>query len=307
VMPPCYVNFHQRMKKFVAREDDVWVASFPKCGTTWTQEMVWNIMNDLDLEAAKRTTLDDRVPFLEISGIIEEVFSEAAIDLTESTPEGGSSGVLPCHDSMQTVCEMPTDKPRIIKTHLSVELMPQEVLDKNKIIYVARNPRDVVISYYNHWKIMEGYSGDFNSFFDAFMDDVSGYYVPFFSHNIGYWNIRNQKNVMFIFYEDMKKDLKSVIRKVSTFLQKQLTEDQVDILNGHLQFDSMKDNPAVNKQAVIDGLGKATGIPGIGDGKFMNKGKAGGWRSKLTEQQIETIKAWEQKHLHNTDLTFQYD
>ena len=28
-------------------------------------------MNDLDLEAAKRTTLDDRVPFLEISGIIE--------------------------------------------------------------------------------------------------------------------------------------------------------------------------------------------------------------------------------------------
>ena len=32
---------------------------------------------------------------------------------------------------------------------------------------------------------------------------------------------------MFIFYEDMKKDLKSVIKQVSEFLDKKLSEDQV--------------------------------------------------------------------------------
>ena len=66
---------------FEVREDDVWVASFPKCGTTWTQvilanqykaivqlysfvkEMVWNIMHGVDLEAAKATNLEERVAY----------------------------------------------------------------------------------------------------------------------------------------------------------------------------------------------------------------------------------------------------
>jgi hypothetical protein len=38
---------------------------FFSSGTTWTQEMVWCIANDLDFEAAKKTTLDERVPFFE--------------------------------------------------------------------------------------------------------------------------------------------------------------------------------------------------------------------------------------------------
>ena len=33
--------------------------------------MVWNILNNVDLETAKNEPLDSRVPFLELSGIIE--------------------------------------------------------------------------------------------------------------------------------------------------------------------------------------------------------------------------------------------
>ena len=33
--------------------------------------MVWNILNNVDLETAKNEPLDKRVPFLELSGIIE--------------------------------------------------------------------------------------------------------------------------------------------------------------------------------------------------------------------------------------------
>lgn len=39
------------------RDDDVWVLSQPKCGTSWVQEMVWLIMHDMDFEAAKRKDL----------------------------------------------------------------------------------------------------------------------------------------------------------------------------------------------------------------------------------------------------------
>jgi hypothetical protein len=34
------------MKSFKIYEDDVWVVTLPKCGTTWTQEMVWLLNND---------------------------------------------------------------------------------------------------------------------------------------------------------------------------------------------------------------------------------------------------------------------
>lgn len=39
------------------RDDDVWVLSQPKCGTTWVQEMVWLIAHDLDFETAKKKDL----------------------------------------------------------------------------------------------------------------------------------------------------------------------------------------------------------------------------------------------------------
>lgn len=46
-------------------DDDIWVVSFPKCGTTWTQEMVWLLNNNLNFDEAKKVNLLHRFPFLE--------------------------------------------------------------------------------------------------------------------------------------------------------------------------------------------------------------------------------------------------
>ena len=48
-----------------------------------------------------------------------------------------------------------------------------------QIIYVTRNPRDTVITYCNHFKVLEGYTGSFETFADAFLKDECGYYTPF--------------------------------------------------------------------------------------------------------------------------------
>ena len=37
VMPREFASFQKMIAEFRVRPDDVWVASFPKCGTTWTQ------------------------------------------------------------------------------------------------------------------------------------------------------------------------------------------------------------------------------------------------------------------------------
>lgn len=64
--------------------------------------------------------------------------------------------------------------PRFIKTHLPFHLLPRQLREgkkKNKIIYVTRNPKDVCVSYYHHYKLLEAYQGSFENFCKLFLND----------------------------------------------------------------------------------------------------------------------------------------
>ena len=64
---------------------------------------------------------------------------------------------------------------RFIKTHLPLKLMPRNIKEVGaKVVYVARNPKDVAVSYYNFHKAFFGflYTGDFEAFAQYFMDDL---------------------------------------------------------------------------------------------------------------------------------------
>lgn len=55
----------ERVHNFEVREDDVWIVTSTKCGTTWAQEMTWLIMNNFDFAKANEIDLTIRSPFLE--------------------------------------------------------------------------------------------------------------------------------------------------------------------------------------------------------------------------------------------------
>ena len=65
---------------------------------------------------------------------------------------------------------------------------------------------------------------------------------------MGYWSRREEKNILFLTYEEMKRDLPAVIRRVASFLDKKISETQVALLADHLSFNKMKQNKAVNKE-----------------------------------------------------------
>ena len=44
------------------RKDDIWILSYPKCGTTWAIETVWMLMNDVKIETANSPQMA-RVPY----------------------------------------------------------------------------------------------------------------------------------------------------------------------------------------------------------------------------------------------------
>lgn len=63
---------------------------------------------------------------------------------------------------------------RFIKTHLPMSLLPPKLLHTSKMVYVARDPRDVVVSFYHLNRLIrtQGYIGDFKGYWNYFMRDL---------------------------------------------------------------------------------------------------------------------------------------
>lgn len=66
IMIKKYMDLYaERIKLMEVYEDDIWVITFPKAGTTWMQCLTWLLTNNLDYETAYNVNINDRFPFLE--------------------------------------------------------------------------------------------------------------------------------------------------------------------------------------------------------------------------------------------------
>jgi len=294
------------------RDDDVWVVTYPKCGTTWTQEMVWQIANKVDLEGGK-VDLFQRFPFLEFDSLVDipqalPGIKGQFVSMLFNTSLWWSSIKMFSPSSWfgyssftEQLGEKDRSERRFIKSHLPMSLLPKTLLKKGKVIYVARNPRDVVVSYYHHHKFFKGhgYVGDLPNFAKRFMENqvMMG---PYFPHIEEGWELKNHPNFLFIFYEDMKKDLRSVILKVCDFLESPLSETQITTLIDHLDIKNFRNNPAVNNEGF-----KATGLADK-SGNFIRKGEVGGWKKEFEDfpEMEEEFNSWIEKMMSNSKVTF---
>lgn len=166
------------------RPDDIFIVSYPKCGTTWMQHIVYNILNDKPPEGGF-LELSKAMPYLEMQG------AESAAEMA---------------------------RPGAIKTHMPFHLQPHS--KEAKYIYITRNPYDCCVSFYCHTKGMSGYSfkdGTFDEFFDMFIEgrvDIGDY----FEHVLSWYQHRFDGNVLFVTYEDLKKDTTAWIIRIADFI-----------------------------------------------------------------------------------------
>ena len=78
-----------------------------------------------------------------------------------------------------------TKSPRIIKTHLPLSMLPPNLLDVSKVVFVARNVKDVCVSFF-HMEQMNGAGlpkdTSFDDYVKFFMSGRPGVYGNYWNH-----------------------------------------------------------------------------------------------------------------------------
>ena len=133
--------------------------------------MVWQIVNKVDTESAKKVPLWVRTPFVEMQGLYTPESAEEFKDF-------GKDKGIDMKAMIETVDYTANMKsPRVIKTHLPFEMLPPNLLDTCKVIFVSRNPKDCCVSFYHHHGNFPEYQwkGDFQDFAKLFIEGKTEY------------------------------------------------------------------------------------------------------------------------------------
>lgn len=153
--------------------------------------------------------------------------------------------------------------------------------------------------------MLHGMDIAFEEFAEMFLNDATPL-GSVWNHYLGYWNKRHESNVLILRYEEMKKDLRGTLYKIANFLEKSLTEEDVDSLCDFLSFNKMRENQGCNLQLLVDKkLGKD--YYKRSNKHFIRKGVVGDWKNCMTESLSKRFDEWIEQNTKGTGLTFDYE
>ncbi|XP_075948335.1 cytosolic sulfotransferase 3-like [Anarhichas minor] len=277
-----YTDNWENTQNFQARPDDILLATYPKSGTTWMSYILDLLYFGQTLpEREKSIPLYSRVFNLEIA--------------FPSLEQGPSRPIVYGTDQVDNL----STSPRIIRTHLPVQFLPKSFLEQNcKIVYVARNAKDSVVSYF-HFEGMTSLHpepGDWSSYLQRFMEEKM-VFGSWYDHVTGWWEKKQTyPNLHYVFYEDLVEDCGREIDNLCCFLGLSPSSEEKEMITRRVQFDDMKKNDLVNhsKFKLMD----------FKKSSFIRKGKVGDWKNHFTVAQSEQFDEDYKQKMKNPTLQF---
>ncbi|KAI5102937.1 sulfotransferase 1C1, partial [Silurus meridionalis] len=265
---------------FCPDPSDLLISTYPKAGTTWTQEIVDLLLNNGDAEICRRAPTSERIPFLEI-------FSPPPI------PSG-----------LELIKKM--KPPRFIKTHLPIQLVPEGFWEKKcKVIYVARNAKDNLVSYYHFDRMNQTQPepGPWEEYIQKFIKGKLAW-GSWYDHVKGYWREREKRNILYLFYEDMKEDPRREIVRIMQYLDLSLPDDIIDKIVELTSFNVMKDNPMANYTFIPKIVFDQSISAFMRKVCFFSTGEVGDWTNYFTPAQSQMFDEDYTRQMADVDIPF---
>ena len=168
-----------------------------------------------------------------------------------------------------------------------------------KYINVVRNPKDVAVSFFHHYQRFKMYPHyEWEEYFELFMKgDVE--FGDYFDHILSWWAHKDDDNVLFLKYEDMKKDLPTAVAQIAKFIGQDISKELVDEIAHKTTFDNMKKDCSASFEKV-KAFHKPTGTD------FLRKGEVGDWKNYFTPEQEARLDAVYDKKLKDTGIDLDF-
>jgi hypothetical protein len=235
---------------FQALETDVLITTAPKAGTTWMQQILYQMRSGGDTDF---DNIDTVVPWLE-----------------RPRKDKSWRQVLDDYDSLP--------RPRLFKTHCTAEQTPG--IGTASIILTMRDPRDCCVSFYHHLMNMTDSARDmaghqrpasFTAHVDNWLESAA-----WFRNVKSWWPYRDHEKVLLLRYKDLKRDLGEVVDQIAAFLDWELNPEQKAKVLEYSSFDWMKAHD--EKFSRQTESGEASFKPG----RFIRQGKVGAYKELIT-------------------------
>ncbi|KAI0205281.1 P-loop containing nucleoside triphosphate hydrolase protein [Astrocystis sublimbata] len=251
---------------FNFRSDDIIISTYGKAGTTWMQQITSQLIHAGD-------------------GTVAPNALSPWVDLR----------IIP-RDALYEQLEAQTNR-RFLKTHLPIDALLWK--PTVKYIFCARDGRDTMWSLHNHlfsatdtfYQMINdtpGYEGppiarpseDPRELFVQLLDDdapqTMGY--TFWNHVRGWFEARNQPNLLLVHFNDLKADLDGEMRRIAKFLEiPEMSAENWKAAVEHCTFDWMKAHAELSAPQQSDIAWKE------GAQRFIHKGTNNRWKDVLTE------------------------
>uniref|UniRef100_A0A0E0MEF2 Sulfotransferase n=1 Tax=Oryza punctata TaxID=4537 RepID=A0A0E0MEF2_ORYPU len=256
------LGFIAIQRHFVPREDgsDVVLASLPKCGTTWLKALVF--ATAARAHPLLRLNPHDCIPFMEA---VYFAGDEARLDAAPS--------------------------PRLMSTHASFTVLPASITENPgcKIIYICRQPKDMLISF---WHFINRSKSNAMSFSDVWESIPKGTYFgsPIWEHILEYWKASQEKpdKVLFLKYEEILRDPVKNVEKIAEFIGQPFSDVEkeagiVESIIDLCSFQSLKASGANNA-----GFRRVVNVE-VPNESFFRKGTVGDWVNYVTPEMAENL------------------
>lgn len=197
----CSEESFAKANAYAPRPEDVFVVTQMKCGTTWMQHVVYEVLN---------------------RGAGNLVESGTALYAVSPWIEGRKS--VGVEEAPLVGTERPS---RIIKTHLPATLCPWD--PRARYIYVLRHPVSCFASCIDFVRTNVGaMAPELPAYEEWYTSPELMWWGTWTDHAKGWWARAREPNVLFLQFEEMRRDLPAIVRRVAEFLGvAPLTDDEV--------------------------------------------------------------------------------